>query len=438
MNSIHFSLLILFIYWPINCLAGSGHHHPTISIVNVATPICPSGFNLEAGNICVGFEELQPERICTNGATLTSDLMCLNTISPVMHCPINYSLIGENMCQRVIETPPIAVCPIGFTITDGQMCTGSKTISPIKSCTSGVLGKSQDECIVQKTVSPIAECPSSEYTLLNNNQCSREILYDCTPPPRIAIEGHHHHHHHYITAIPTQVVARTCSKVETVPAILNCPPGSVSDSINFGCTITTSTQPIDICPGNSMMSNGQCVEVITVPAELECPPKKVPIPTKSNVYDGKFHSLENAEVNSLQNIQTLNTDTQYAYNDSQSSFIPQAMITRRKLAKRGHHHHYIPTIPAAPTPVVSQKVIVQPQTKKCEEFETIPGELICPEGFTDKADKGLCQSLLPATLNCPAGSKINESGKCIKRITAEATILTQQQQVLQTYHHHHH
>ncbi|KAF7458464.1 Cgd6-200-like protein [Cryptosporidium felis] len=428
---------------PISCLAGDHHRHQTVSVVNVPALICPTGYTLDTNRQCIGREEVMPERVCLNGGELLDDFNCMKTTSPIMKCPVNYTLVGENMCQRNVEVDPIAVCPTGFTITDGQMCTGSKTVSPVKKCLQGVLNELQTECILQKTVSPISQCPSQEYTLVSNERCVREVLYDCTPPPvQYATTGHHGHgghggHGHHVNyVVPQKVISRTCSKTETIPAQMICPEGAVKSLTGFGCLYTTTSEPTIECANGSMMGKGDCIEVVTVPAELECP-SPVAKPT-TEFYDGKFYSLKNSP--NQTNIKNIGYGSQFVYNQEDPRYNQPAAIITRRLGKKGVSHHHRAYYPVQ-TYVQPVQVIQEIPRKKCFETETIPGELSCPTGYTEKADKGLCKSIVPSSMNCPTGTILSSNGSCVRNIVVEPAMISQPQEVIQTIHHtnnHHH
>ncbi|KAK6589615.1 oocyst wall 8 [Cryptosporidium xiaoi] len=437
------SKLLMVSILPISCLAGDHHHHHhnTVAIVNVPSMICPSGYTLNTSKQCVGKEEIAPERTCPNGGILTDEFNCMKTTSPIMKCPFQYILVGENMCQRNVEVEPIAICPDGYTITDGQMCTGSKTVPPIKKCLEGILNELQTECILQKSVTPIGECPSSEYTLISNERCAREILYDCTPATMAYTTGHHGHHghgghgHHNNYVIPQKVVSRTCSKTESIPAKLICPEGSVKNPTGFDCLYTTISEPTITCSNGSMVGKGECIEVVTVPAELQCP--KTEIKQVNEFYDGKLYSLKNTSNNIT--LKGIGYGSQYVYNQNDANYNqPKAIITRR-LGKRGggsHHHHYgyYPIQRTYVEPIITQEI----PKKKCYETETVPGELTCPVGYFEKAEKGMCKSIVPSSLTCPPDSVLASNGYCMRTVIAQPTVISQQQEVIQTHGHHHH
>ncbi|KAJ1612758.1 oocyst wall protein 8 [Cryptosporidium canis] len=451
--------IIMMAMLPLSCYAGDHHHHhqqqavSTVSVVNVPTMVCPTGYTLDSNRQCVSREEVAPERLCLNGGELMDDLNCIKTANPIMKCPIDYTLVGENMCQKNVEIDPIAVCPPGFSLTDGQMCTGSKTVAPIKKCLQGVLNEMQTECILQKSVSPISHCPSSDYTLVSNERCVREVLYDCTPATT-AVQyvttghghGHGHGHHHQTSyVVPQTVVSRTCSKTETVPAQMVCPEGAVKSLTGFGCLYTSTSEPTLGCANGSMVSNGECVEVVTIPAELECPN---PAPKPSNeFFDGKYYSLRNSS-----SVKSIGYGSQYVYDQGSQNFNNPAGILTRRLGRRGvshHHHHaaYYPTQTYVQQTYVQQPipVIEEIPRKKCFETRTVPGELGCPAGYVDSGDKkGLCKSITPSSMNCPAGTTLNSNGVCIRNVVVQPTIASQQQEIIQTTitggnnHHHHH
>lgn len=451
--------IIMMAMLPLSCYAGDHHHHQqqavsTVSVVNVPTMVCPTGYTLDSSRQCVAREEVAPERVCLNGGELMSDLNCVKTTSPIMKCPVEYTLVGENMCQKNIEIDPIAVCPSGFTLTDGQMCTGSKTVAPIKKCLQGILNEMQNECIMQKSVSPLSHCPSSDYTLVSSERCVREVLYDCTPAATTTVQyvssGHGHgrgHGHHHQTAyvVPQAVVSRTCSRTESVPAQMICPEGAVKSLTGFGCMYTSTSEPTLGCANGSMVANGGCIEVVTVPAELQCP-SPAPKPA-TEFYDGKYYSLRNS-AQKLSSMKSLGYGSQYVYDQGSQSFNEPAGIITRRLGKRGvshHHREYYPiqtyvqrTYVQEPTIPIIQEI----PRKKCFETQTVPGELGCPVGYTDSGEKGLCKSVTPSSLNCPVGTTLSSNGACVRNVVVQPAMASQQQEIIQTTitggrHHHH-